>query len=189
MSKEIDITGNRYGKLVVIKKCGHHIRKSGRKDVLWECKCDCGNLTKVIKSNLQSGGTTSCGCVQKKNRYNPHRKIIIEEHGNYCSIELYNKEIALFDTEDLEKVNKVNWHLNRSGYACNGKGIPMHKIILTDVDSDMVVHHKNENKLDNRKENLIVLSRKEHTLLHDNLNITKAEAEQKLKEMRGADNG
>lgn len=188
MSKEIDITGNRYGNLVVIKKDGHHIRRSGRKDVIWECKCDCGNLTKVIKSNLQNGGTISCGCVQKKNRYKPHRKIIIEEHGNYCSIELYNKEIALFDTEDLEKINKVNWHLNHSGYACNGKGVPMHKVILKDVDSNIVIHHKNENKLDNRKENLIKMSRKEHTLLHDNLNLTKEQAEQKLKEMRG-DNG
>ena len=59
----------------------------------------------------------------------------------------------------------------------------MHKVILKDVDANIVIHHKNENKLDNRKENLIKMSRKEHTLLHDNLNLTKEQAEQKLKEL------
>lgn len=184
MSKEIDITGKRFGYLTVIKKNGHHIRKSGRKDVLWECKCDCGNIVNITKSNLANGGTISCGCIQKQNRYKPHRENIIKQYDNYCSIELYNKQVALFDVEDLEKIGNIKWHLNANGYPCNSKGIPMHRIIIKCLADGEVVHHKNLNKLDNRKENLVKMSREEHTLLHDNLNLTKEEAEEKLKELK-----
>lgn len=184
MSKEIDITGQKFGCLTVIKKNGHHIRKSGRKDVLWLCQCSCGNLTNVTKANLENGGTISCGCVQKSNRYKPHRDIIIKNYGDYCSIKLYNGEVSLFDTEDLSKVDGMNWHLNKHGYACNGDGIPMHRVILEELCKDQVVHHKDENKLNNRRENLVVMSRKEHTLLHDNLNLSREDAEKALEERK-----
>lgn len=185
MSKEIDLTGRKFGYLTVIKKSGHHLRKSGRKDVLWECQCDCGSITNVSKSNLLNGGTTSCGCVQKQNRYKPHRSNIIKHYGDYCSIELYDKSVALFDIEDLDKICDVRWHLNASGYACNSKGVPMHKTITECLDCSEVIHHKNKNKLDNRKSNLVKMSRKAHTKLHDNLNLTKDEAERALAERSG----
>ena len=47
----------------------------------------------------------------------------------------------------------------------------MHRIVLEGLDKNDIVHHKNENKLDNRKNNLVKMSRREHTLLHDNLRI------------------
>ena len=42
------------------------IVKNG-KDKVWECQCDCGNLTQVFRSNLISGHTKSCGCLKKHN--------------------------------------------------------------------------------------------------------------------------
>ena len=57
MSRKVDLTGQRFGKLVVIRDVG---RKNG--SVLWECLCDCGKHTNVVTGNLNSGGTTSCGC-------------------------------------------------------------------------------------------------------------------------------
>ena len=170
MSAEIDISGKRFGRLVAVKKVGHHIRKSGRKDVVWECMCDCGNLVNVKKSNLKNGGTVSCGCVQKENRKKPRREIVIRDYGEYCSVELFTKEEAFFDKEDLEKIIKNNWHLN-DGYACNGKGMPMHKVILGFYSG--VVHHKNRNKLDNRKSNLEKMTRAQHAIEHDNLQTRK----------------
>lgn len=32
--------------------------------VKWKCKCDCGNFTFSIVSNLLNGNTTSCGCYR-----------------------------------------------------------------------------------------------------------------------------
>lgn len=51
--------GKKYGKLLVIRDVG---RKRG--EILWECKCDCGNIVNVIGSNLRKGSTRSCGCLK-----------------------------------------------------------------------------------------------------------------------------
>jgi len=60
----IDITNQRFGKLVVVSK--HHQDK--RQEWFWECKCDCGNTKIVSGYKLRSGNTKSCGCLQKEVR-------------------------------------------------------------------------------------------------------------------------
>lgn len=57
MSRLIDETGNRHGKLLVIEKAG----RKGHK-VYWHCRCDCGNYSEVTGYRLRSGITKSCGC-------------------------------------------------------------------------------------------------------------------------------
>lgn len=61
MNAEIDLTGMRFGRLVAVKRAGHHVSPS-RKQILWECVCDCGNKLIVQRSSLRSGNTSSCGC-------------------------------------------------------------------------------------------------------------------------------
>jgi hypothetical protein len=51
----IDITGRRYGRLVVLEDAGE-----GR----WRCACDCGKEKVVKGSLLRTGHTGSCGCLQ-----------------------------------------------------------------------------------------------------------------------------
>lgn len=60
MSAFKDLTGKRFGKLIVIERIG--TAKSGH--ALWLCQCDCGN-TKLISSN-QLRLTKSCGCFQRE---------------------------------------------------------------------------------------------------------------------------
>lgn len=55
-----DITSNKYGRLTPIK----WFRKN--KAIYWECKCDCGKTVNVLQSNLLSGKSHSCGCLQKE---------------------------------------------------------------------------------------------------------------------------
>ena len=62
MGKKIDLTGQRFGKLVVLGDSGE--RGSGG-SVMWDCICDCGERSKVRGDGLKSGRSTSCGC--KKN--------------------------------------------------------------------------------------------------------------------------
>ena len=62
MPKKIDLTGQRFGRLVVIREYGRS--KGGF--VLWLCKCDCGNELVVRSVNLRSGNTQSCGCLQRE---------------------------------------------------------------------------------------------------------------------------
>lgn len=56
-----DLSGKRFGRLTVIKDSGKR-RKNG--DVVWECKCDCGNTTYTTTYLLKT--TQSCGCLQKE---------------------------------------------------------------------------------------------------------------------------
>lgn len=63
MKQIIDITGQRYGRLVVQRYTGQK-NKDGK--TLWECQCDCGKITIQNKSNLSRPykGTKSCGCLR-----------------------------------------------------------------------------------------------------------------------------
>lgn len=63
MGKIADITGQRFGRLVVMEP--HPIRAKNR-DIRWVCKCDCGNTTIATKYDLVSGKIQSCGCLQKE---------------------------------------------------------------------------------------------------------------------------
>lgn len=76
MSKLIDRTGERYGRLIVIERAPNFVCSSGRQLVMWRCKCDCGNITNVSTNSLRSGLTTSCGCwnyEQQKSSITKHR--------------------------------------------------------------------------------------------------------------------
>lgn len=61
MPKAIDLTGQRFGKLIAVKPTDERARGS----IIWELKCDCGNITHVDARNLSSGNTRSCGCLRK----------------------------------------------------------------------------------------------------------------------------
>ena len=65
MSNMIDLTGKRFGRLVVI---GASDNKSNNGRMLWNCKCDCGNSVQVITGNLTKvSPQKSCGCSRRKN--------------------------------------------------------------------------------------------------------------------------
>ena len=66
MANKVDLTGKRFGRLVVLEQAEYHIDKKGRKIRMWKCKCDCGNETIVRHGGLQRGTTTSCGCFHKE---------------------------------------------------------------------------------------------------------------------------
>lgn len=55
-----DLTGNRYGRLVVLTYAGHC---GGR--TMWKCECACGTIKDVSSSALLSGRTLSCGCYHR----------------------------------------------------------------------------------------------------------------------------
>ena len=60
MGKLIDLTGQRFGKLVVI---GLSSTGGKNKPAIWNCKCDCGRFTNVRSCHLRGGRTRSCGCL------------------------------------------------------------------------------------------------------------------------------
>jgi len=62
MSKKIDLKDQRFGRLVV----SHDTGERKHRQVVWHCRCDCGNEVNVVGYDLTSGRTTSCGCYQRE---------------------------------------------------------------------------------------------------------------------------
>lgn len=60
--KTEDLTGQRFGRLTVIKRDEDRVDKRGRHTAMWVCKCECGTVKTVAGGHLKSGHTKSCGC-------------------------------------------------------------------------------------------------------------------------------
>lgn len=62
MPKFIDLTGQRFGRFLVLAYAGPN--KQGA--ATWWCKCDCGKEKVVTGSELRRGSTQSCGCYHSE---------------------------------------------------------------------------------------------------------------------------
>jgi len=62
----IDLTGNKYNRLTVIRRLDNKKRAT-----IWLCRCDCGNRVDVFAQHLKNGHTKSCGCfkIEKVTKY------------------------------------------------------------------------------------------------------------------------
>lgn len=67
-----DLSGQRFGRLVAVKPFG----KNKYGNILWLCKCDCGNEHIVSSGKLVQGKSKSCGCYRKENSTK-----LLEKHG------------------------------------------------------------------------------------------------------------
>lgn len=63
MGQLLDLTGQRFGRLVVISRAKENTRNGTTR---WICKCDCGNMTTVTKTKLTCGLIVSCGCYRSR---------------------------------------------------------------------------------------------------------------------------
>lgn len=57
-----DLSGERYGRLVVVERHG----SSACQKATWLCQCDCGNTSITNTGSLHNGTTRSCGCLHKE---------------------------------------------------------------------------------------------------------------------------
>lgn len=97
--KKIDLVGKKFNNLIVISEIG----KLG-KEILWKCKCDCGNFTNVRSYDLKSGHTKSCGCIRRENSKNTIKK----KNKQYV-------EKNFVENTSLSQL-KANFKNNTSGY-------------------------------------------------------------------------
>lgn len=93
----IDLTGQKFGKLEVLKYVG----LSKFKAATWECLCECGNKTIVNSNALRTGHTQSCGCSRKESTRAWLLKYNTKHNGSYSRLysvwggikaRLYNKK-------------------------------------------------------------------------------------------------
>lgn len=65
MGKAENLTGQRFGMLIVLYRSQDKVQPSGQKKVMWHCKCECGNEKDISAHSLKSGSAYSCGCYRK----------------------------------------------------------------------------------------------------------------------------
>ena len=61
MPKLIDLTGERFGRLVVVRKVDNIKSRSA-----YLCRCDCGADKAIPAAYLRHGGVKSCGCLRNE---------------------------------------------------------------------------------------------------------------------------
>jgi hypothetical protein len=57
-----DLTGRRFGRLVVLRREGRYPGGA----TTWSCRCDCGTVKTIARGNLIKGNTVSCGCYKRE---------------------------------------------------------------------------------------------------------------------------
>lgn len=72
-----DITGERFGRLTAVRPTE---QRDNNGSVIWELRCDCGNLTYKTVNALKSGRVLSCGCKYRETRSETvkHRRDMVE---------------------------------------------------------------------------------------------------------------
>ena len=64
-----DMTGQRFGRLVVESFAYSRKRPSGNLAYYWNVQCDCGNTRQIQAIKLRHNQTKSCGCILKEQRH------------------------------------------------------------------------------------------------------------------------
>jgi hypothetical protein len=82
MSRLIDLTGQKFGRLTVIALIEKASRGKGNR-AKYRCRCDCGKIKPVSSSSVRTGNTKFCGCMKKEHFYG-----LITKHG-LSNIRLY----------------------------------------------------------------------------------------------------
>jgi len=92
-----DITGQRFGKLTALSPTKE--RRQG--NVVWECRCDCGDLYYQSERNLVRGFSKHCGCEKRKRNPTEFRDLTDQK---------FNRLRALSPTEKRTGSGSVIWH-------------------------------------------------------------------------------
>lgn len=115
MAKAIDLTGQRFHRLVVLER--DYNKKDKSRQAWWKCKCDCGNEITVRGQCLRNGNTQSCGCYgqEKRNEGIRKSKKVLE----HCKVLAKNRiidmtgykigKLTVIRKTDLNKNHSVIW--------------------------------------------------------------------------------
>lgn len=91
-----DITGQRFGKLTALSPSEK--RQNG--SVVWNCRCDCGNLFEQTGRNLVRGFSRHCGCEKRRGSISEIRDLTNQK---------FNRLKALYPTSERTTSGSVIW--------------------------------------------------------------------------------
>ena len=156
-----DRTGMKYGRLKVL----YRTLNNKNNDSQWVCLCDCGTIKPYRSCGLSTGRTQSCGCYKREQINKAKRKYnTYDLSGTYGIGYTTNTNVPFyFDKEDYDLIKDLCWIENDQGYIIsttkgNGVEIRLHRLIMN-IDDEKIIDHKNNNRADNRKNNLRIANK------------------------------
>lgn len=141
--KFIDLSGERYGRLLVLKRAFNNKRNK----IHWLCRCDCGKEVTVARNELRSGDTKSCGCYRVEKIQNPN---IVKFTYHRKRIFTPNPRKKLSEQEYLDKMIKIFWSKVDKSKDCwiwlaskdkNGYGQFLYKNLRRAHKFSYFIHH------------------------------------------------
>lgn len=107
----LDITGQRWGRLVAVKQAGYAtVPSTSRKQALWLWRCDCSNEKVIPATQVKHQGTRSCGCIFKEHISNLRKEDITGQR--------FGRMTAICPTQERDKTGNILWELD---CACGSK--------------------------------------------------------------------
>ena len=116
----IDLTGNVYNKLTVLRQD----LNANKKVAYWICQCECGNIVSIASYNLRNGLSKSCGCIESHG----------EEKISFILNELkisYEREKSFKDLIGQKNLLKFDFYLNDYNILIEFQGIQHYESILS----------------------------------------------------------
>lgn len=143
---------NRYGRLVVI---GESPTRDNRGNIMWVCRCDCGNQVVVSGSSLRHGNTKSCKCL--------HRDILSAQGKKRTGIK--NPNFTTGQRINYGKKLYRDFHAyirKRDNYICQECGRSQEDE-LRGTGRKLDIHHKDGDHWNNTDDNAVTLCIECHT--------------------------
>jgi hypothetical protein len=131
MKKALNLEGQKFGRLTVIRKAEVQWDKAHTR---WTCLCICGNTAEPTTENLTSGNTKSCGCLRTTHGHSRHgmttkeykllasarrrakleslpfnlelEDVVIPEYCPVLGIKI-NKEVEVYRQDDSPSIDKL----------------------------------------------------------------------------------
>lgn len=79
---------SKFGRLLVLTR----VANDRNRNIVYSCKCECGNIKNVTKTNLVKGVTKSCGCLRKELARRPKDILTRKKISNFAKIRCFSSE-------------------------------------------------------------------------------------------------
>ena len=87
LSTAKDLSNQKFGKLIALYPT---TKRSAHGEIIWHCRCDCGNEKDIVGTNLTKGTTQSCGCMT-------------QSHGEFTIEQLLKNNNISYQSEYIDK--------------------------------------------------------------------------------------